>query len=166
MGLRQPLDDGEAVAIGLERRCKVALCHLNTADLVVRSSKANLIAGVVGLRGGKTGQDAIGFFRAATFLAGIAQGGVIARELDQHPGLLILQFGRWPAVARHIVKQAFRFGKQFERCRARHVVFFRLGHRSVDDVGCGFERCAEKRFVGLELLPRIDGAATRQHREQ
>ena len=56
--------------------------------------------------------------------------------------------------------------EQFERCGARHVVFFRLRDRRVDDVGCGLECGVKKSLVGLELLPGVDGAAARQNRQQ
>ena len=111
IGLRQPLPDGEAVAIGFQRSRKVALRHLHIADLVVSGSEAVLIVGVVGVRGGERGQEVVGFLSAGAFLGGVAQDCVIAGELDQHPRLLILQLRRRPAVARHVVKQGFRFGE-------------------------------------------------------
>ena len=109
--MRQPLPDGDAVAIGLERSRKVTLVHLHVADLVVSSGKAKLIAGFVGFRGGETGQQMVGLLGAAALLAGVPEGSVIAGELDQHPCLLKLQFGRGPAVVRHVVEQAFRLAE-------------------------------------------------------
>ena len=46
---RQPLADGEAVAVGFERAGKVALRHLHIADLLVRHRQIALPAGVAGI---------------------------------------------------------------------------------------------------------------------
>ena len=66
--LRQPLSDGEAVAVGLERAGKVALRHLHVADLAVRHRQIALPAGVAGIGLSPAGRDgeavAVGLERA------------------------------------------------------------------------------------------------------
>src|SRR5262249_61592296 len=50
IGFRQPLIDGEAVAVRCERARKVALCLLHTADLPVAHRRTELPARITGIR--------------------------------------------------------------------------------------------------------------------
>ena len=105
------------------------------------------------------------FVGALSLLRRITEYHIIPRELDQHPRLLPLQRRCWAAIARHGVEQAFRAGQQRHRRRARHVVFLGLCDRLVDDLGRAFQGRFEECLVGLELLPRIDGAPRRRECE-
>ena len=49
IGVRQPLYDGEAVAVGLKRAGKVALRHQRVADFHVRNREIELPARVGGI---------------------------------------------------------------------------------------------------------------------
>jgi hypothetical protein len=70
------------------------------------------------------------------------------------------------AEARHIVEQTLGLGEELKSRGPRHIVFVSLGHRRVDDVGRGLQCGFEEGLVGLELLPRVEGAAGRRDRKQ
>ena len=72
--MRQPLADGEAVAVGFERARQVALGHQHVADLLVRHRQIALPAGVAGIGLSQALGDgeavAIGFQRAGQVALG------------------------------------------------------------------------------------------------
>ena len=82
ISLGQPLCNGEAVAVGLQRRCQIALRYQHVADLVISNRQVSLI-GPVRLLRSKPGEQTMGFIRAGKLLAGVSKDFVIARELDQ-----------------------------------------------------------------------------------
>ena len=57
IGLRQPVDDREAVAIGLERVVEATLRDLHVADLLVRNGEFALIVGIVRIGFGEAIDD-------------------------------------------------------------------------------------------------------------
>ena len=103
--MRQPLSDGEAVAVGLERAGKVALLHLHVANSVVRQRQIALEVRAPGIAGKQVCQDLPGLLgggerarriadRQQRFGGLIECGGLAALELRRHlPGLdkLLLQ---------------------------------------------------------------------------
>ena len=125
-----------------------------------------MIRNVIRLLGGKPGEQTICFFRASESLVGVSEDFVIARELDQHQRLAVTQFRCRPAELRHVVEQTFGLDKKTQRCCARHVIFLRLRHSFVDDLGRALERGIEECLVGLELLPGIGRAAACRDSEQ
>ena len=71
IGLCQPLTDGEAVAIGLERAGKVALRHLHVANFLVRHRHLALEIRAPGIAGKQVHHD----------LPGLLGGGERARRV-------------------------------------------------------------------------------------
>ena len=138
----------------------------HVADLVVCNRQVALIGDVVGLLSRKSDQQTMRFDSAGVLPAGIADDLVIARELDQHPSPAVMQFRRRASAARHTVQQALGIAQKRQRGGARHVVLLGLRHRHVDNRGGTLERGVEQCLVGLELLPRVDGAAPGRDRDQ
>jgi len=166
IGFGYAASGGEAVRKGFQRGGEVALGDLYSADLVASSCQAPLIVHIVRFLCRQVGQQAVGLCRPRKLLLDVAQSCVIARELNQHQGLLIAHLGCRAAVACHDLEQSLSLCEKGECRGPGDIELLGLGYRLVDNLRRLLQGRREEGLVGFELLPRIDRAPARRDCEQ